>query len=692
MKETSKSIVRRLADMRYAMRFFVGQGIDIGAGSDPISLYAEQFPRMTGLRVWDMPDGDAQKLATIANESLDFVHSSHCLEHMVDPMAALQRWFEVVKPGGHLVILIPDEDLYEQGVWPSNKNNDHKWTFAIHKKKSWSPKSLNVIEMVAKLPEAAELVKIEKLDASYRYNLPPLDQTLTPVGECAIEMVIRKRLPDEIAAGGRLPRKGSLSRAEIFSLTGINVGPAPAPAAPAASATETKLRQALALHQKNDLAAAEPLYREVMAADPKNFDAPHLLGIMRRQQGDSAAAIPLLERALEIVPRSSLAHMHLGNALRDLGRNAEARTHYDKAVEIDPKLAEAYYNRGYMALHEVDTHGALADFDKTVENEPTHAMANRFSSMVRLLHGDFARGWPQYEWRWRGENPADVLRDFGVPRWTGEADLKGKRILLHAEQGFGDTIQFVRYAPMVAARGGHVVLEVQPPLKRLVEGFAGVAELVARGDTLPPVDFECPLLSLPLAFKTDLKTIPSSPAYLKADPALSAAWAKRLGPAKGRRIGYASTGQPRHTSDTYRSIPMRDFLKIVTPNDSFYCLQKELRAEDATLLEQRPEIPFFGADFSDFADTAALMSNLDLVITVDTSVAHLAAALGKPTWILLRYDTDWRWLQKRSDSPWYPSVRLFRQTNRGAWGSVLDEVAQALKTTTKKPSSGKKSK
>jgi tetratricopeptide (TPR) repeat protein len=691
MKETSKSIVRRLADMRYAMRFFVGAGIDIGAGSDPISLYAEQFPRMTGLRVWDMPDGDAQKLATIADASLDFVHSSHCLEHMVDPMAALQRWFDVLKPGGHMVLLFPDEDMYEQGIWPSNKNNDHKWTFAIYKKRSWSPKSLNVIEMVAKLSEAAELIKLEKLDASYRYNLPPLDQTLTPVGECAIEMVIRKRLPDEIAAGGRLPRKGTLSRAELHALTGINLGPAPAPAAPA-PADNARLRQALALHQKDDLAAAEPIYREIMAAEPQNFDAAHLLGILRRQLGDSAGAVPLLQRAIEIIPRSSLAHMHLGNALRDLARKEEARQHYDKAIEIDPKLAEAYYNRGYMALHEVDTHGALGDFDKTIENEPTHAMANRFSGMVRLLHGDFARGWQQYEWRWRGENPADVLRDFGVPRWTGEADLKGKRILLHAEQGFGDTIQFVRYAPMVAARGAHVVLEVLPPLQRLVADFAGVSELVMRGDKLPPVDFECPLLSLPLAFKTDLATIPASPAYLKADPALSAAWAKRLGPAKGRRIGYASTGQPRHTSDTYRSIPMRDFLKIVTPNDRFYCLQKELRAEDAALLEQRADIPFFGADFSDFADTAALMDNLDLVITVDTSVAHLAAALGKPTWILLRYDTDWRWLQKRSDSPWYPSVRLFRQTNRGAWESVLDEVAQALKASPKKQSSGKKSK
>jgi SAM-dependent methyltransferase len=183
MKEASKAVVRRLADVRYATRFFVGVGIDIGAGSDPVSLYAEQFPLMTGLRVWDMPDGDAQKLASIQDASLDFVHSSHCLEHMVDPMAALARWFGVLKPGGHMVLLFPDEDMYEQGVWPSNKNNDHKWTFAIYKKKSWSPKSRNVIEMVARLSEAAELIKLEKLDATYRYNLPPLDQTLTPVGE-----------------------------------------------------------------------------------------------------------------------------------------------------------------------------------------------------------------------------------------------------------------------------------------------------------------------------------------------------------------------------------------------------------------------------------------------------------------------------------------------------------------------------
>jgi tetratricopeptide (TPR) repeat protein len=686
MKETSKSIVRRLADMRYAMRFFVGGGIDIGAGSDPISLYAEQFPLMKSLRVWDMPDGDAQKLASVPDESFDFVHSSHCLEHMVDPMAALQRWFDVLKPGGHMVLLFPDEDMYEQGVWPSNKNNDHKWTFAIYKKKSWSPKSRNVIEMVARLSEAAELIKLEKLDATYRYNLPPLDQTLTPVGECAIEMVIRKRLPAEIAAGGRLPRQGTLSRNEIHALTGLNVGqsaPAPAPALAPAIPHEAKLREALALHQKGDLAAAEPIYRAIMASDATSFDAHHLLGILRRQAGDSAGAVPLLRQAIAIAPRSSLAHMHLGNALRDLGQNADARAAFDKAIEIDPKLAEAYYNRGYLSLHEVDTHGALRDFDKTVENEPQHAMANRFSGMVRLLHGDFERGWPQYEWRWRGENPADTVRDFGAPQWDGTADLAGKRILVHAEQGFGDTIQFVRYLPLLAAKGGHVVFEVQPALRRLVAGFPGVAELLVRGDKLPPVDFQCPLLSLPLAFKTRLESIPAKASYLAADPALAAAWAKRLGPAKGRRIGFASTGQPHHTSDTRRSIPMQDFLAIAKAGNQFVCLQKELRPEDETLLASRPEIPFFGRDFADFADTAAVIANLDLVISVDTSIAHLAAALGKPTWILLRYDTDWRWLQKRADSPWYPSVRLFRQKGPGAWDGVIAEVAAALKKTKK---------
>ncbi len=885
MKEASKSVVRRLTDVRFATRFFVGAGIDIGAGSDPVSLYAEQFPLMTALRVWDMPDGDAQKLATIANESLDFVHSSHCLEHMVDPMAALARWFAVVKPGGHLVILIPDEDLYEQGIWPSNKNNDHKWTFAIYKKRSWSPKSLNVIEMVAKLPEAAEVIKLEKLDASYRYNLPPLDQTLTPVGECAIEMVIRKRLPAEIGAGGRLPRKGTLSRAEIHALTGLNLGPAPAPAPKQATKkaeSDPRLAKAVALHQARDFAAAEKLYRAILADDPGSFDALHLLGVAHRQRGDSAAAVDLIGKALALEPASGSAYGNYANALRDLGRleealqacakaaalqpqnaeplfqrgnllrdlqqpqealaaydaalardpryaealngrastlyalgrlgdalacydaalqlrptyvealsnqavvlralgrNAEALAAYDKAlalrpdfheaavnrgvalsalgrveealagceavlaaepthalalngagsalfaldrleeararykaalaarpdfadahnnlgtieralgnrdaaaacftraIALRPAYAEAYYNRGILALDGLDTNAAMRDFDAGIAREPAHMAANRAKAMLQLLLGDFAQGWKQYETRWADPAIVASIRSYGVPRWTGTADIKGKRLLLYAEQGFGDTIQFARYASLAAARGAHVILEVQPGLKRLCEGMPGADQLVARGEKLPAFDFECPLLSAPLAFATDLASIPRVPAPFRVDTAAAAAFARRLGAGHKTRVGFVASGSTTHKNDKNRSIPMRDFAAFAAPGRLLVCLQKELRASDREALAALTDVPFFGPELADFADTAALLSTLDAVVTVDTSVAHLAASLGKPTFVLLPFNPDWRWLLGRSDSPWYPSMRLFRQPMIDAWMPALAEAAAAL--------------
>lgn len=206
MREASKAIFRRLNDPRFITRYFVGQGIDIGAGRDSIGLYQELFPRMAAVRAWDLADGDAQYLNGIADESYDFVHTSHCLEHMVEPSAALLNWLRVLKPGGHLICLIPDEDLYEQGVWPSTFNSDHKWTFTIQKgDRSWSKKSLNLIELFTKLPESISVVKIELLDDIYWYQLPKFDQTLTPIGECAIEFILRKQPEAEVKRGGRLP-------------------------------------------------------------------------------------------------------------------------------------------------------------------------------------------------------------------------------------------------------------------------------------------------------------------------------------------------------------------------------------------------------------------------------------------------------------------------------------------------------
>jgi len=215
MKECSKSIARRLADVNFTSRYFVGLGIDIGGKPDPLTLYRELFCRMDGVRTWDWEDGDAQFLSTVADESVDFIHSSHCLEHLVDPAEGLANWLRAVKPGGYLIVTVPDEDLYEQGVFPSSFNRDHKWTFTILKSRSWSERSLNLIDLVRGLGENAELVRLEQLSSTYRFDLPRYDQTLTPVGECGIEMIIRKRPAAEVDAGGRWERTSEQPSAEM---------------------------------------------------------------------------------------------------------------------------------------------------------------------------------------------------------------------------------------------------------------------------------------------------------------------------------------------------------------------------------------------------------------------------------------------------------------------------------------------
>jgi SAM-dependent methyltransferase len=220
MKECSKSIMRRMHEPNFSNRYFVGNGLDVGGGPDPLGLYVELFPRMQGVKVWDKEDGDAQTLDGIDDGQFDFVHSSHCLEHLEDPMIGIQNWFRAVTPGGHLIVTVPDEDMYEQGQFPSTWNGDHKFTFTISKTTSWSPKSLNVLDLVSSLGEDCELIKLEKLDESFRYTLPRFDQTLTPIGECGIEFVLRKRTQQEVIDGGRKPADGIVSKMEAFLLTG----------------------------------------------------------------------------------------------------------------------------------------------------------------------------------------------------------------------------------------------------------------------------------------------------------------------------------------------------------------------------------------------------------------------------------------------------------------------------------------
>lgn len=422
-----------------------------------------------------------------------------------------------------------------------------------------------------------------------------------------------------------------------------------------------------------------------------------------------AQALADYDRALVLRPEAAPIHNNRGNALRELGRCAEALAGFDRALALKPDYAEAINNRGNALLEMNRIEDALADYERALAHKPgfADALVNRGNALrylgrageaaasfeaalagdpqfaearwnkalLDLARGEFQQGFVGYEWRWRraqGEAP----RAFSAPQWRGE-DPCGKTILLHAEQGFGDTIQFARYAPLVAARGATVVLEGPDALLPLLASLPGIARLFGRGDTLPPFDLHCPLMSLPLAFGTTLATIPAQVPYLRAPTECIAAWRSRL-PA-GRRVGLAWSGKPSHKNDRNRSIPFAQLKPILgQPGVGFVSLQREVRATDLAGLTQCPNIVRLDEALSDFADTAAVIEQLDLVIAVDTAVAHLAGALGKPVFVLISYIQDWRWLTDRADSPWYPTARIFRQPAPGDWDGAITEVARAL--------------
>jgi hypothetical protein len=305
---------------------------------------------------------------------------------------------------------------------------------------------------------------------------------------------------------------------------------------------------------------------------------------------------------------------------------------------------------------------------------PDFAEAHWNEALLSLLTGDFSRGWAKYECRWKKEPLVLSKRNFSQPLWLGADAIDGKTILLHSEQGFGDTIQFCRYVPLVAARGARIILEVQRPLQELMTNLASAAQVISKGDPLPDFDLQCPLLSLPLAFGTRLETIPSAMPYLQTSVQALKDWQARLGPKVRPRIGVAWSGNPTHKNDQNRSISLRSLLPLLDIEATFVSLQKDIRHDDAAVLKEHSDILQFGDALKNFSDTAALISQLDLVISVDTSVAHLAGALAKPVWVLLPFIPDWRWLLDRDESPWYPTVRLFRQEDTRAWDSVIVRV------------------
>ena len=398
------------------------------------------------------------------------------------------------------------------------------------------------------------------------------------------------------------------------------------------------------------------------------------IGVMLNELHRPSEALVFLTEAVQAMPQDASARLNLGNALAGLDRMDEALGHFYRVIEHNAQDADAALNIANALRDTERCHEAVDWYQRALDNGAPEVLVRWNRSLCLLSQGDYAAGLRDYEARRELPALGNPPRSFSRPQWGGEP-VAGKTILLHAEQGFGDTIQFCRYAQLVSALGARVVLEVQPPLLALLTHLEGVHTLVARGQALPDFDLHCPLMSLPLALGTLVKTIPASSSYLHADPELVAHWRNVLHRPGRLQVGVAWAGNPDNWNDRRRSIPFEQFRAALPDCADFWSLQKE------TPQTQGPGTQVSTFERTEFIHTAAQIMALDLVVTVDTSLAHLAGALGRSVWILLPRPADMRWLLDRQDSPWYPSARLFRQHRQGHWEGVLKEVAEGIAQT-----------
>jgi Flp pilus assembly protein TadD len=500
---------------------------------------------------------------------------------------------------------------------------------------------------------------------------------------------------------------------------------------------------ALGHHRAGRFSEAEKIYREVLAGQPRNTDALHLLGVLLGQGGQPELAVDYIGRAIALRPDVADYHANLGEFLRALGQldqsaasfrraiaikedhawfhnglgvalaearriddaiaefrhavelkgdDAEARNNLagalldagrpvesmaeaGTAIGLEPRMHQAYNHLGRACADQGQFREAIHAYSQAISLKPNYAKAHANLALVYLLLGDYPRGWAEYEWR--TQVPGIVgRRRFDRPRWNGQ-DLSGRTILLYPEQGFGDMIQFARFIPQLTAGGARVILEAPAELART---FRGVAQIAPEGQPPPPYDVHCPLLSLGAALGVTAQTIPASIPYLTAEPEWVAAWANRFDPNDRRlRVGLVWAGRRTHSNERNRSMTLAQLAGLGSVAEvAFYSLQKGDGATEAASPPAGLKLIDWTSELKDFADTAGLMANLDLIVSVDTSAAHLAGALGKKVWLMLPCVPDWRWGLEREDSPWYPTVRLFRQKSAGQWGEVLDRVRAEL--------------
>jgi tetratricopeptide (TPR) repeat protein len=498
-------------------------------------------------------------------------------------------------------------------------------------------------------------------------------------------------------------------------------------------------------HRAGDLAAAEAAYRRILRDTPTHIDSLHLLGLVANQRGEHAAAIELIGQAIALKPdfadfRTNLAavlkaagrlddaeaecrralalapsakayyalatilqlqgrldealdayrqtlalnpdhaeaHSNLGTALQASGRIEEAAREYEWAVAARPNSPHAHYNLGLIRQEQDRPNDAIACYRQAIALNSDYADAHWNEALQHLALGEYDTGWTQYEWRWRRQGYPG--QRFAERAWDG-GSLTGRTILLTAEQGFGDTFQFIRYAALVKKRAGTVIVECQPELKQALAYTAGIDRLVGQGDPLPTFDRHAAMLSLPRLLGAGLKTIPADTPYIRPDPLRVAVWRGQVKHGAGRNIGIVWRGNPKNSDDRKRSMDAATAARLCDlPGANWFSLQIDAAAGEIERLSAHGRVRDCGPELSDWADTAALIAMLDLVITVDTAVAHLAGAMGRPVWVMLSAIPHWSWLRERADSPWYPTARLFRQKQLGDWESVIEDIARELRS------------
>lgn len=435
-------------------------------------------------------------------------------------------------------------------------------------------------------------------------------------------------------------------------------------------------RLGVSLYNTGSLEEANQCFEDMVSASPQHPSGHNGKGLTLYAMGRYEAALISFKRALVINNNLPEIHNNIGLALHKLNRWDDAITHFNQALQLNPNHADAYSNRGLTLQALQKTNEAINDFNRCLEIAPDHADANWNKGIFKLSLGEYEEGWKLYEWRWKSFSKK-WARHYNKPLWLGKESLEGKRILIYPEQGYGDFIQFYRYIPQLQALGAKVILETPAPLITLIADSSTDVEIIESVKRTPRFDFQCPIMSLPLAFKTNLNNIPTILPYLFIADEKNKKWEGKLGLKTKKRIGIAWSGSKEHKNDHNRSILLEKVTEILDLDYEFHSLQKEIRSSDKEVFSQS-KIKDHSEELIDFSETGALISNMDLIISVDTAAAHLSGALDKNIFILLPFSSDYRWLINRPDSPWYRSVKLFRQSKVDVWDETLKHLKKEI--------------